>query len=125
MTVDEMFALFPTGTVLPFAGDPATVPGGWQICDGSNGTVNLVGRIAIGTNQLAAVGTLAGSDTHTHGFTQGQQTDAESERGHPIDPNGGGDGVAIGGHHHRLSNMSTDPGSSLPPVTYVIFIQRV
>jgi chemotaxis protein histidine kinase CheA len=71
------FALsgFPVGTVMPYAGT-ATVPAGWRICDGTNGTPNLVGRFLMGTS--TAVGSSLGRSRffigselkqHTHGPT--------------------------------------------------------
>ena len=32
----------PIGTILPYVGDLADIPKGWYLCDGSNGTPNLL-----------------------------------------------------------------------------------
>lgn len=38
----------PVGTILPYVGELADIPGGWALCDGSNGTPDLTGRFLEG-----------------------------------------------------------------------------
>ena len=49
----------PVGTVVMWSGDVAAIPTGWAICDGSNGTPNLVGKFIKGGATSGAEG---GSD---------------------------------------------------------------
>jgi microcystin-dependent protein len=39
----------PSGGIIGYHGAVANIPTGWFICDGNNGTPNLVGRFIIGT----------------------------------------------------------------------------
>jgi len=50
----------PIGTVVMWYGLAGTVPAGWQICDGTNGTPNMSG---IATVMASGTGTTIGSDT--------------------------------------------------------------
>ncbi|MEE2829694.1 MAG: hypothetical protein VX498_10955 [Myxococcota bacterium] len=56
----------PTGVILMWSGDPATIPSGWALCDGSNGTPDLLGRFVRGTDSSNELpGTTGGDDTYT------------------------------------------------------------
>jgi hypothetical protein len=48
-TGDALFSYMPVGTILALAKLPAPLPAGWFLCDGQNGTVDLIDRIPIGT----------------------------------------------------------------------------
>lgn len=54
----------PRGTILGWY-DAKRIPTGWQKCDGSNGTPNLVDRYVMGTDG-SKLGALVGSASHTH-----------------------------------------------------------
>lgn len=76
--------------VMIWTGSIASIPAGWQICDGTNGTPNLKDRFVVGSGNLYATGATGGATTatlttanlpahthsitdngHTHGFPQG------------------------------------------------------
>lgn len=38
------------GTILPFTGNLSDIPRGWHLCDGTDGTPNLVGQFLQGSN---------------------------------------------------------------------------
>ena len=70
----------PIGGIILWSGSAATIPSGWSLCDGSNGTPNLVNRFVLGANATSpTVGTIGGTGTvtleannlpaHTHPFT--------------------------------------------------------
>lgn len=62
----------PSGTILPWWGDTSSIPSGFLLCDGTNGTPNLTGRTLIGSGSWAdvygtisyAVGDIAGERLH-------------------------------------------------------------
>jgi len=60
----------PTGGIIMWSGNLNTIPNGWALCDGANGTPNLVDRFimgADGTNAGATGGTgLATMPQHSH-----------------------------------------------------------
>ena len=64
------------GTIVLWNG---SVPSGWQICDGTNGTPNLVGAYARGANSDSDLKDAGGGGSHTHSATT---TDARAAHNH-------------------------------------------
>lgn len=66
--------IFPVGTVLMFNGLIGNIPVGFQLCDGTNGTLDLRGRFIVGAGGAYAVGATGGAASvvsgaggaHTH-----------------------------------------------------------
>lgn len=64
---------FPAGGIILWSGSVASIPSGWVLCDGLNGTPNLTDRFVIGAGSSYAVGATGGSATitdvpaHSHG----------------------------------------------------------
>lgn len=62
----------PTGGIIMWSGDSATIPNGWALCDGSNGTPNLIDKFIVGSdgsNSGATGGNaLATMPQHSHGI---------------------------------------------------------
>lgn len=61
--------LIPKGSIIMWSGDSNNIPGGWGLCNGTNGTPNLSGRFIVGvgsngTNTYTA-GQKGGSDSVT------------------------------------------------------------
>ena len=91
-TQAQLNSPFPAGGIIMWSG--ASIPSGWLLCDGNNGTPNLKDRFIIGSGNLFATGATGGSTTisaanlpaHSHTFS--------------------GTSSAAGGHNHSLS----DPG---------------
>ena len=82
--VNKGFITFWTGTI-------ATIPRGWTVCDGNNGTPNLLDRfVRCVPNDTTDPGTLGGSNTHaiveaempdhTHSFSEGNHNHTLSIR---------------------------------------------
>ena len=53
----------PTGLICMWSG--ATVPTGWNLCDGTNGTPDLRDRFIVGSGSSYAIGATGGEVTHT------------------------------------------------------------
>lgn len=71
---------FPTGGIIMWSGTIATIPTGWALCDGTNGTPNLTGRFVVHADgSTYAPGATGGSDSvalteanmpsHSHTFS--------------------------------------------------------
>lgn len=63
-------ALLPTGVIVMWSGTVATIPTGWMLCDGTNGTPDLRNRFIIGATADSggiAVTTITGANTQTGG----------------------------------------------------------
>jgi microcystin-dependent protein len=64
----------PTGCIVLWSGSTASVPAGWHICDGSNGTPELRNRFILGAGNSYAVGATGGTTdavvpSHSHTAT--------------------------------------------------------
>ena len=69
----------PTGGIIMWSGSIASIPAGWFICDGTNGTPNLTNRFVVMAGGAYAVGASGGSAdaivvSHTHTATAGNQS---------------------------------------------------
>lgn len=70
---------FPIGAIVMWSGEAATIPEGWALCDGTNGTPDLRGRFLYGKGPNLAVGQTGGAanvaltenelPSHTHNLT--------------------------------------------------------
>jgi hypothetical protein len=56
----------PVGGIILWSGSTATIPAGWQLCDGTNSTPDLRDRFVIGAGNTYAVAATGGAATHTH-----------------------------------------------------------
>ena len=67
--------VIPTGVIVMWSGSIVSIPAGWALCDGNNGTPNLVDRFVLGAGtSTPAVGATGGSKdaivvAHTHTIT--------------------------------------------------------
>ena len=78
--------MFPTGIIMMWSGSSATIPYGWYLCDGNNGTPNLRDRFVVGAGNTYAVGATGGSAdatlvSHTHTASSSTSTSI-SDPGH-------------------------------------------
>lgn len=65
---------FPAGGIVMWSGSIATIPSGWFLCDGANGTPDLRDRFIVGAGSSYAVAATGGSKdaivvSHTHTAT--------------------------------------------------------
>jgi hypothetical protein len=64
-------AAFPAGGIIMWSGSVASIPSGWALCNGSNGTPDLRNRFVVGAGSTYAVDATGGSAdaivvSHTH-----------------------------------------------------------
>jgi hypothetical protein len=74
----------PTGGIILWSGSIGSIPAGWVLCNGNNGTPDLRNRFIVGAGSTYAVDATGGSadsilPTHTHGATS---TSAVTDPGH-------------------------------------------
>lgn len=62
---DSSAYAIPSGSIMIWSGSIASIPSGWVLCDGNNGTPNLQDRFVAGAGGTYAVDATGGSDTHT------------------------------------------------------------
>jgi hypothetical protein len=61
----------PTGAIILWSGSIGSIPTGWALCDGTNGTPDLRNRFVIGAGSTYAVGASGGSATKNISGTTG------------------------------------------------------
>ena len=117
----------PIGSIVIWSGTVASIPTGWQICDGTNGTPDLRDKFIVGAGNNYSVGGKGGEATHTlttaempphihnmEGFQIGSRWGAE----HPTVISGGAGistGSAGGGQAHE----------NRPPYYALCFIMKI
>lgn len=109
----------PSGGIIIWSGSSASIPSGWYLCNGSNGTPDLRDRFVVGAGSTYSVGNTGGSKdaivvSHTHtdsGHTHSIGISATSS---------GGYGLSVaGGYQNRVivapevtSKINTDSASA-------------
>lgn len=73
-TLNTLNLGIPVGTIAMWSGPLSTIPDGWQIADGTNGTIDLRNRFVVGAGNTYAPGSTGGSAdavlvSHTHTAT--------------------------------------------------------
>lgn len=94
---DLLNAYEPVGTIKAFAGSATTIPSGWAVCDGTNGTLNLRDRFITGfapggaysqnstgghtpgSTGLPVNGSVYPAGSHSHGSWTGGHTLTEAQ----------------------------------------------
>ena len=108
----------PSGGIIIWSGSSASIPSGWYLCNGSNGTPDLRNRFVVGATSTYAVGVTGGSAdaivvSHTH-------TDSGHTHSIGIGVTGGAYGIGTsGGYQGRVivapevsSKVNTDSASA-------------
>lgn len=77
--------IIPAGIISMWSGSIVSIPSGWALCDGNNGTPNLLDRFVISAGSTYNVGATGGNKdaiaiAHSHGFSA--TTDTTSLVGH-------------------------------------------
>jgi hypothetical protein len=97
----------PTGGIIMWSGSIASIPTGWFLCDGTNGTPNLSNRFVVAAGSTYAVGSSGGSAdaivvSHTHTGTTGNTSNDHSH---------GGTTSTEGNHQHGVAQVLADFGT--------------
>ena len=107
-TIDQVNAIggTPIGGIILWYGSTGSVPSGWHLCDGTNGTPDLRGMFVVGAGGTYSVGATGGSAdavvvSHTHNINDPGHHHAYTQT--PID---------IGGF-----NINANPGVNIENIT--------
>jgi hypothetical protein len=109
----------PSGVITMWSGSIASIPGGWYLCDGTNGTPNLRDRFIVGAGSTYAVNATGGSadavvvsHSHTATSTVTDPSHAHRQQGYTYTS------AAPGGGTPLASNYSTtDMGATTSVAT--------
>jgi hypothetical protein len=99
--------MLPVGGIVIWSGSVGSIPTGFFLCDGSNGTPDLRNDFIIGAGGAYAVGATGGSNTITtvpaHTHTVSGTTDTQTNHTHTTNMGGAGS--------HTHSAVTSDPGN--------------
>ena len=143
----------PSGGIIMWSGSVASIPSGWVLCNGSNGTPNLQDRFVVGAGSAYGVGATGGSKdaivvahshtastntvgdhTHANYYTNGSFGDAGS--GVPLSDFTGTQAAGqtgwltsgAGSHSHSVtvnSAGSSGTNANLPPYYALAYIMKL
>jgi hypothetical protein len=118
------FFMVPRGAIIIWSGAVVDIPAGWALCDGSNGTPDLRKRFVLGYNGIDAIGSIGGTESHTHTVNIGP---FNSGIGVGTSISGSGGGNNLGTHHHSIDPPSTATSSTtmLPPYMMLAYIMKL
>lgn len=109
----------PTGIICLWYGSIVSIPSGWIICDGNNGTPDLRNNFIVGAGDTYAVDANGGNINHNHGFTGDGHT-------HELEPV---PVLAAGAVWDKTTNPAnatgtTDNANGLPPYHALAYIMK-
>jgi microcystin-dependent protein len=122
---------FPSGGIIMWSGSIVSIPSGWLLCDGTNGTPNLQDKFVVGAGSTYAVAGSGGEATHqlttaempshNHTFTNcSLYIGAGSSAPYPLyGPTNGGQ---YGGSTNNTGSDSAH--NNLPPYYALAFIMK-
>ena len=140
--VEALAGSNPIGAIIMYNASFAAIPSNWQLCNGSNGTPDMVNRFVYGTNtelDLKDTGGTATATMPSHTHTIGSHAHTYDYAGQYSAQDIGimGDGAAPRGINNgswAIRNTSTSPatvtgaagsGDNIPPYIKLAYIQRM
>lgn len=129
----------PIGTILPYKGNLADIPKKWHLCDGTNGTPNLLdgrfleGSSSIGIFKSAGLPNITGSLTNTFGHRTWYPRNASgalSATTKTLRTLTSGVDNAVGGYEWKFDASSSNPiygaSNTVQPRSYTVyFIMKI
>lgn len=122
--------ILPAGVITLWSGSIASIPAGWYLCDGTNGTPDLRDRFVVGAGTTYAVGATGGANTvtldatmipgHTHSVSASGTTEASGNHTHTFSGTSSGQSathshsasVSDPGHNHSLQGFMNGGGGN-------------
>jgi len=133
----------PSGCIVIWSGSTGSIPSGWVICDGTNGTPDLRNSFVLGAGNTYAVGATGGSTdaivvSHTHTATVTDPGHAHSLPNTPYITTGGNQwssgsyGLGYSATNSAVTGITvanatagvSGSGANMPPYYALAFIQK-
>jgi microcystin-dependent protein len=116
ITFPSSVALVPTGVIVMWSGSIATIPSGWALCNGSNGTPDLRNRFIVGAGSTYSVADTGGTAdavvvSHTHTATSTVTDPGHIHNIYYVALGGGGGSAAV------LDTVGTNQPSTVTATT--------
>lgn len=124
----------PSGCILAYSGEAETVPEGWAVCDGQNGTPDLRGRFILGVSEAHPMGETGGAEEvtltvdemprHSHAYylAKGGKSIVSSSVGN----NTGYPYLSNANSFADAGDMgSNEPHPNMPPYYALIYIMKL
>ena len=133
--------IIPKGGIIMWSGTIATIPFGWALCDGNNGTPNLIDKFVIcakqddtvsktnvtgsltqtgGVAEVTLTGAQSGIASHTHGIKLGDTLGGTTYVEHSLTNNQGTTATEAAG-----PTDAAEAHTNLPPYYALAFIQKM
>jgi len=149
--VDYVDAGIPSGLIVMWSGTLASIPSGWNLCDGTNGTPDLRDKFIYGWTDGVDPGGTGGATTHSHTYSDvpihshttnvtwpepaprmpsqlfnesaGANTGCETRDGYVNNCDTASVSVSI--NDYGVSNPTTDESDHLPPYYKLAYIMKL
>ncbi len=128
----SMISAIPKGVVVMWSGTIGLIPDGWALCDGANGTPNLLDKFVMGVSDINTDPGEEGGDSlatlpeHTHSFSG---TTTEKAGDYYYYYHTGGSPKSTGTHTHDYSGVTDSTSVAtiriLPPYFKIAFIIKL
>lgn len=122
----------PQGAIILWSGSSATIPLGFGLCDGTQGTPDLRNRFVVGAGDLYAVDSVGGdlntgyAGAHTHTANTG--TESLTVTSGAVQGGTGTtvtEGVVANGHTHTINQVGDHVHATLPPYLALCYIMKL
>lgn len=124
----------PVGGIILWSGSVASIPTGWALCDGNNGTPDLTDRFVVGAGDTYDPGDTGGATTDTsssdsHSHSDGSLATSASSSTWEIGTFVSGTYASRSSHTHTISGTTGSDSHShsvdiLPPYYALAYIMR-
>ncbi len=120
----------PIGAIVAWSDDAGTVPEGWHVCDGTEGTLDLRDKFILGAGTTHAVGETGGEETHelttqempNHSHQVYARTNSQLGQGIPLarTVSDGASATVVTG-----DTGGSQAHNNMPPYYALLFIQKI
>jgi len=124
--IKDWVKLYFKGMIVLWSGAIVDIPDGWHLCDGGEGTPNLINTFVQGAGPIPPVapGTTGGSTMHTHPFDAGSHSHQLNPTPNVLAGWVSGSGMNVETDDKPVSG-TTDNGNNIPPFYRLAYIMKL